>query len=107
MSASVTYINTTRTAGDVNNIAFLDQVPQLTDALLAVSRAGYRVLSMHAQIGVLPCIQLAPCTALADLVQQDRAVYYHYGLDANGRRFRHGQFQISGVRCIWVEYVDH
>lgn len=107
MSASVTHLNTPRAGFDPRNTAFLDQLLQFSEALLTLTGMGHKVLCMHAQIGVLPSIQLEPSPALTELAATDRATFYHYGTDPQGRRFRHGQFQISGVRCIWVEYVDH
>ncbi len=107
MSASITHLNPPRSAHEPRNTAFLDQVLQLSEALLTLSGMGHRVLSMHAQIGCLPTIQLVATPELRALVEQDDATYYHYGIDSEGRQFRHGQFQISGVRCVWVEQLSH
>lgn len=107
MSASVTHLNTPQPAEPLKNAVFLEAMLQITDAVLRLTAQGHKVLSTHTQRGALPCIQLVASPELVALVNDDRAAYYHYGIDPDGRRFRHGQFQISGVRCIWVEYVDH
>lgn len=107
MSASVTHLNTQRPAEPLKNVVFLDAMLQLTDAVLRLTAQGHKVLSMHAQRGAMPCVELVASPELVALVNDDHAAYYHYGMDLEGRRFRHGQFQISGVRCVWVEHVDH
>lgn len=107
MSASVTHLNTARPLAEARNTPFLDATGQIAEALLQLTRHGHRVLGISASLGALPCVQLQASPELRALVDADGAAYYHYGVDFEGRRFRHGQFQISGVRCVWVEHVDH
>ena len=110
MSATVSYVRPVRPAPEpvaVLNSTFMNATIAIAQAVGVLTEMGLRIINVQASWGSLPTVHLAECDALRERVEREEAVYFSFSTDpATGRQFRHGQFQISGVRCIWVEQVS-
>ncbi|WP_020164673.1 hypothetical protein [Methyloversatilis discipulorum] len=111
MSASVSYVRPQRTVPEpvspLNGV-FLNATIAIAEAVGVLTDMGLRIINVQMAWGALPTIHIAECEALRERVERDEAAYYHWSTDeSTGRQFRHGQFQIRGVRCIWVEQIGH
>lgn len=111
MSATVSYVRPQRTVAErvsPLNAVFLNATIAIAQAVGVLTDMGLRIINVQMAWGALPTIHLAECEALRERVERDEAAYYHWSTDeVTGRQFRHGQFQICGVRCIWVEQLGH
>ena len=84
----------------------LDQVQLIKGTVIQLRRNGFDVIAARVCIGLLPSIQVAASHKTGELIDSGKAVYYSYGMDADGIETRHGQCHINGVRVIWYERAE-
>lgn len=82
----------------------LDQAQLIKNTIILLKRNGFDVIAARVCIGLLPSIQVAAGHKTGELIDSGKAVYYSYGMDADGIETRHGQCHINGVRVIWYEH---
>lgn len=68
---------------------------------------GHTIIGVRAEpSGGLPTVQLASSSRLSAMVARNEAAYYRSTSDQIGT-YHTGQFQIDGVRVLWIEMERH
>lgn len=75
------------------------EIDPITAALMHLAEQGYTVVDMQLMT-TRPAIKIEADPRLAQMVADQRACYY-----IQSARKRVGQFQLGGVRVIWVEEI--
>lgn len=81
----------------------LDQAHAIKNTIVLLKRNGFEVIGARVSIGLLPSVQVAASRKTAELIACGKAVYYSYGMNAEGVETRQGQCHVDGVRIVWFE----
>lgn len=81
----------------------MDQQSAVWRTTVRLKRNGFEVLGTMVNATAQPSIHVLPGAQTDEMIALGQAVYYRYGKNADGVDIRYGQFQIEGVRVVWVE----
>lgn len=83
------------------NEIILDGMTKARLAVIQLKRDGFTVIGVDIN-SAIPTVQIMACKKAADMVSANKACYYKWNR-SQGAAEKHGQFQIDGVRVVWVE----
>lgn len=83
------------------NEIILDGMTRARLVVIQLKRDGFTVIGVDVD-SARPTVQVMACKKTAELILLNKACYYKW-VSVQGAAEKHGQFQIDGVRVVWVE----
>jgi hypothetical protein len=101
--ASLPTIQRGRHAGQPRPITdiILDALTRARAAVILLKRNGHTVINVVTDSG-LPTVLIQASALTAEMIRLEQAVYYAWR-NIDGEPVRYGQFQLDGVRVVWIE----
>lgn len=81
----------------------LEKLTAARDAVVRLKAGGFIVIGATID-SVRPTVQVEAGRLTTQMIDDETACYYKW-LTRDGKNERHGQFELDGVRVVWVEAV--
>lgn len=89
------------------NELVIEELERAAKVARDLAAAGHTIIGVRAEpSGGLPTVQLASSSRLSEMVARNEAAYYRSTSDQIGI-YHTGQFQVDGVRVLWIEMERH